>query len=96
MLGALHTAICCTVHEQSLELHSLVATNECGTGQYTRDAALLITHLENLPSVAAVDVALIDVNFAMRSRTLRFWTTNSRVGHIHSACGRSYAECRHT
>ena len=43
-------------------------------------------HLENLLSVAAVDVALMDVNLAMRSSTLRFWTTSSRVGQMHSAC----------
>ncbi len=44
------------------------------------------SHLENLLSVAAVDVALMDVNLAMRSKTLRFWTTSSRVGQMHSAC----------
>mmetsp|Transcript_16137 Transcript_16137/g.47957 ORF Transcript_16137/g.47957 Transcript_16137/m.47957 type:complete len:204 (+) Transcript_16137:800-1411(+) len=38
------------------------------------------------PSVA-VDVARIPVNFPMRLSTLRFWTTSSRVGHMHSACG---------
>ena len=42
--------------------------------------------LENLLSVEAVDVAVMDVNFAMRSRTVRFWTTSSRVGQMHRAC----------
>ncbi len=42
--------------------------------------------LENLLSVDAVDVAVMDVNLAMRSRTVRFWTTSSRVGQMQSAC----------
>ena len=35
----------------------------------------------------AVDVAEMDVNLASRCSTIRFWTTSSRVGQTHSACG---------
>lgn len=34
----------------------------------------------------AVDIAVMDVYFAIRDSTWRFWITSSRVGQMHSAC----------
>ena len=46
----------------------------------------MVPHLGASVLPDAVEVEVMDVYLPMRSRTCRFWTTNSRVGQMHSAC----------